>query len=180
VPTASSILDFTKHKRLSDYGYPQNAIAYLKTRLPAGQIFSTYDWGGYLIWKLPEKKVFIDGRMPSWRGRAHIAGESDYAFNDYLKLLTGRLSFESTVKKYNITTLLLPNQTYEKQSPLVELIENFTDDLGKKFNLLFLNKKLKSFSYLVTQAKKAGWLEIYKDNTTVIYHDKAPEILEQF
>jgi hypothetical protein len=27
-----------------------------------GRIFNSYNWGGYLIWALPERRVFIDGR----------------------------------------------------------------------------------------------------------------------
>lgn len=37
---------------------PAQAVAYLHNHLPKQQIFSTYDWGGYLIWQLPEKKSF--------------------------------------------------------------------------------------------------------------------------
>ena len=29
-------------------------------------MFNHYDWGGYLIYQLPEYKTFIDGRMASW------------------------------------------------------------------------------------------------------------------
>src|SRR5262249_7647778 len=41
--------------------YPTAAVAYLHSHTPQENIFSTYDWGGYLIWQLPQKKVFIDG-----------------------------------------------------------------------------------------------------------------------
>ena len=30
-------------------------------------MYNEYDWGGYLLWNLPDKKVFIDGRMAIWR-----------------------------------------------------------------------------------------------------------------
>lgn len=32
-----------------------------------GNLFNDYDFGGYLIWKLPQTKIYVDGRMPSWR-----------------------------------------------------------------------------------------------------------------
>ena len=31
-----------------------------------GNVFAMYEWGGFLIWKLPDIKVFADGRTPSW------------------------------------------------------------------------------------------------------------------
>lgn len=45
--------------------YPCQAIKMLEGK--TGNIFNTYEWGGYLIWKLPKMKVFVDGRMPAWK-----------------------------------------------------------------------------------------------------------------
>jgi len=43
----------------------QAALLYLKQH-PPSRMFNEYNWGGYLIWQLPEVKVFIDGRMAIW------------------------------------------------------------------------------------------------------------------
>ena len=40
---------------------PVQTTAVAMTRHPR-TVFSTFDWGGYLIWNLPPAKVFIDGR----------------------------------------------------------------------------------------------------------------------
>ena len=29
-------------------------------------MYNEYNWGGYLVWQLPERQVFIDGRMAIW------------------------------------------------------------------------------------------------------------------
>ncbi len=50
-----------------DNHLPDRQIADLRATPCAGQIYNDYDFGGYMIWKLPGVKVFIDGRMPSWR-----------------------------------------------------------------------------------------------------------------
>jgi hypothetical protein len=42
--------------------YPLGAVEFLRAQRPEGQLFSTYAWGGYLIWALPQYPVFIDGR----------------------------------------------------------------------------------------------------------------------
>lgn len=46
---------------------PDPAISYLKNNPCSGNLFNEYNDGGYLIWQLPEQKVYIDGRMPSWQ-----------------------------------------------------------------------------------------------------------------
>lgn len=60
--------------------YPRAAVAYLQKHPCDGNVFNDYGSGGYLIWKLPDQKVYIDGRMPSWEhnGRKYMT--------DYLRI----------------------------------------------------------------------------------------------
>lgn len=55
-----------KPKRLFNFGpihfFPDKAVRFLQENRPAPQLFNFYYWGGYLIWNLPEYKVFVDGR----------------------------------------------------------------------------------------------------------------------
>ena len=65
----------TNMKQLSDLEqYPAAAVDYLRMHTSADdRIFNDYNWGGYLIWFLPEHKVYIDGRMASWQtSNVHI------------------------------------------------------------------------------------------------------------
>jgi len=85
-------------------GYPKGAVDYIKANLEEfqGNMFNEYNWGGYLIWQLPEKKVFIDGRMPGF--------EIFREFND-LKALKNP---KKIIEKYNIDWVLLyKNQPLE-------------------------------------------------------------------
>jgi hypothetical protein len=41
--------------------YPTAARAALART--SGNLLNEYDWGGYLIWRVPERRVFIDGRL---------------------------------------------------------------------------------------------------------------------
>jgi len=44
--------------------YPAGAVEHLRTHDLPGNLFASYHWGGYLIYRLyPERPVFIDGRM---------------------------------------------------------------------------------------------------------------------
>jgi hypothetical protein len=45
-----------------DANYPVHAIEWIKENQPKGNLFNSYNWGGYVLWALPEYPVFIDGR----------------------------------------------------------------------------------------------------------------------
>lgn len=120
--------------------YPKSAVEYLKENLPRGELFSTYDWGGYLIWHLPQKKTFVDGRMPSWR-QPEGPKESPDAFKAYREIISGEKEFAPVFAKYGITSVLWPVSKGDKS---------------------------KSFDFL-TKLQTDGWHEVYKDNISVIY-----------
>jgi hypothetical protein len=49
--------------RVNENMYPVRAADFILANAPAGNLYNTYLWGGYLIWRLgPERKVFVDGR----------------------------------------------------------------------------------------------------------------------
>jgi hypothetical protein len=41
---------------------PEGAISWLEVNAPGGRILNEYNWGGYLEWRLPAYKVYVDGR----------------------------------------------------------------------------------------------------------------------
>lgn len=49
--------------------YPYEAIKFLRAHPEWNdrRIFNEYGWGGYLIWQYPERKLFIDGRLPQYK-----------------------------------------------------------------------------------------------------------------
>ncbi len=80
-------------------GYPKDAIEWIKQTHPNGRLLSTYDWGGYLTFMLPEYPVFIDGR-------ADLYGEP--FLRQYAEILAGAHGWEAVLQQYNVETLLLP------------------------------------------------------------------------
>jgi hypothetical protein len=42
--------------------FPAAAVSYLNAHPEPGNVFNQYEWGGYLEWKLPQAKIFIDSR----------------------------------------------------------------------------------------------------------------------
>jgi hypothetical protein len=138
--------------------YPRAAVQYLRTNLPEGEIFSDYGWGGYLIWKLPEKKVFIDGRMPSWKWTPANSVETGNAFDDYKKILSGEYYFRNQFERYKVDTVLLPRRGGVG-------LEGF---LEKKLVNLFQKN---NFEFDLTHdLEKAGWVKVFEDRAAVVYH----------
>ena len=43
--------------------YPNYVVQFMETNKIQGNILVPFDWGEYLIWKLPESKISIDGRF---------------------------------------------------------------------------------------------------------------------
>lgn len=139
--------------------YPKDAVLFLKENSPSGQIFTEYGWGGYLIWKMPERKVFIDGRMPSWRFIAP-EGETNSAFDDYNRILKGELAYKEIFDKYDIQTVLWTKQ--KEDTPLdvyFEKAENFLTRFGYK----------KRDFKLLKQLERDGWIKVYQDDLAVIF-----------
>lgn len=62
--------------------YPTRAVAYLQQHPCSGNLYNSYNYGGYLIWKLPSQKVYIDGRMPSWSHQGQKYMDDYFKFSD--------------------------------------------------------------------------------------------------
>ena len=45
------------------YSYPLGAVNYLQVNENPKRILNDFNWGGYLVWKLPDRPVFIHGFM---------------------------------------------------------------------------------------------------------------------
>jgi hypothetical protein len=142
--------------------YPQKAVEYLKKLNFKGNLFSLYDYGGYLIWIMPERKVYIDGRMPSWRRDRGPVTESNYAFDDYLTMISDEKYLFKQIKKYNITYILIPKPKDKNKN--------------KTENMLKFEKYIHKLVYgnidkhvLNEDLTKVGMIKIYDDGNFIIY-----------
>lgn len=151
----------TKSLDINDYdsSYPRKAVGYLKLHFSSGNIFALYDWGGYLIWKLPEKKVFVDGRMASWRWKSPYRKESDNAFKEFKDVMHGTTDIEKVFEKYNIDTIVLSNK--KSKSSLLDILENWIE-------IHISKRKNKNYSFIQNLIRKK-WIKVYEDEIVVIY-----------
>jgi hypothetical protein len=93
-----------------DDQYPIQAISYLEAHPPSGPIVNYYLWGGYMNWKDPNLKVFVDGRADIF----------DYTgvLKDYLALLQLE-DPEPLLDKYKARYVLFPHH-----EPFTYLLEH--------------------------------------------------------
>jgi hypothetical protein len=76
--------------------YPAGALATLRDG--RGVLLNEYDWGGYLIFNLPERPVFIDGRyIPYTNG----------VVDDYRALVALRPGWRDLLERYRVSEVLL-------------------------------------------------------------------------
>lgn len=94
-----------------DSQYPARAISYLQAH-PAGPVVNYYLWGGYLNWKDPNIKVFVDGRADVF--------EYNGVLKDYLSLLSLE-NPDQILDKYKAAYVLLP-----LHEPVTEFMEHDT------------------------------------------------------
>jgi len=79
--------------------YPDGAVAYMKANGIQGRLFNDWDWGGYLIWHMPEMKVFIDSRGDPYG--------STGVFKDYWAAITDQ-NPQAVLDKYQVEYVLMP------------------------------------------------------------------------
>jgi hypothetical protein len=97
-------INFTEHPEARYKNkYPLEAITFLRAHPEWNDrlIFNKYGWGGYLIWQYPERKIFIDGRLPQYELNGVTILEEYYSFFDKEKMA-------EKLKTYNIGLALLP------------------------------------------------------------------------
>lgn len=86
--------------------YPCSAAQFLENKI-SGNIFNAYEWGGFLIWKTPQDKIFVDGRMPTWNTPSK---KSPYTI--YLETIQTQPGWQETLGKYNFTYLVIGSGTF--------------------------------------------------------------------
>jgi hypothetical protein len=77
---------------------PVGAVAYLKTENRPGNIFNAYNWGGYLIWHLPEYPVFVDGRTDLY---------ADQILEQWFDIALARPGWQEKLDGWQISLVLL-------------------------------------------------------------------------
>jgi hypothetical protein len=102
-PLASNQANFRKNM-------PLDAVAFIKQQAPPGRLFNSYNWGGYLLWELPEYPVFIDGRTDLY---------NDDVIDQWLKVVRAEPGWQGILDQWDVRLVLV-----EPVMPLVGQLEN--------------------------------------------------------
>ncbi|PYT02713.1 MAG: hypothetical protein DMF60_20570 [Acidobacteria bacterium] len=106
---------------------PVEAVDYIRQAGLTGRMLNEYEFGGYLIWALPEQKVFIDGRCDlfDWTG----------VLTEYGRWATLSEDPKLLLDKYHIDFCL-----FRKTAPQARVLQNlpgwrrlYQDDLASIF-----------------------------------------------
>lgn len=104
--------------------WPLNAVRHLRSSALAGNLFNSYNWGGYLIFAAREHPVFIDGRTDLYRD-----------FLDEYAAARGADSWRSIFGRWDIGIALIESmsQLATQLSASSEWRLEYSDDLASLF-----------------------------------------------
>jgi hypothetical protein len=109
VIAAGARVYFQTSNTLIEETYPVEAVHWIKANRPDGAMFNAYNWGGYLLYNLPDYPVFIDGR-------ADLYGEN--IIKEWWSIAEGKDKAGDILDSYNINFLLI-----EPDWPIVEVLK---------------------------------------------------------
>ena len=82
--------------------FPTKAVEWIKVNQPHGNMFNSYNWGGYLDWHLPEYPVFVDGRTDLY---------DDQVLNEYLEVTHGNQGWNQILDKYGVNFVFIESES---------------------------------------------------------------------
>jgi hypothetical protein len=77
---------------------PVEAVAFIQKTAAPGRLFNSYNWGGYLLWELPDYPVFIDGRTDLY---------DDDLVNQWLQVMRGEAGWQAALDRWQVRLILL-------------------------------------------------------------------------
>ena len=133
------------HFRVAEWRFPAGAADFLLRHRVTGRMFNTYEYGGYLMWRLwPQQRVFIDGRALS-----------ETVFQDYARILynhdesDGLPSGETLLDGHGIEVIVM--NTFEPSGGTIYLLAPSLAD-----------------------PNQARWKLVYQDAQSLIFMRKPP------
>ena len=82
---------------------PVGAVDWIEQHQPAGAMFNSYNWGGYLLWRLwPEYPVYVDGRTDLY---------DDAFLREYMEITLARPGFEQILDQRRVGFIVVEKDT---------------------------------------------------------------------
>ena len=132
--------------------YPVRAVEIIRERKLPGPMFNNFDWGGYLIWELPEYPVSIDGRTNLY-GEARLVRSID--------TWSGDPGWEKNPEMNAAGFVIAPKPTDWVE--FGKLLDEHPDDWRDRR----ANRTAKDLGELLR--RHPGWRIEYEDDTAIIF-----------
>ena len=102
--------------------FPVGAVEWIQEQGQSFRVFNDYNWGGYLIYHLPEVPVFVDGRTDLY---------GDEILRDYLAVMQAEENWEEVLQKYDLNLLLLgANSNIGRMADLEDWTLEYQDEVA--------------------------------------------------
>ncbi|MBI3770642.1 MAG: hypothetical protein HY271_19405 [Deltaproteobacteria bacterium] len=94
--------------------FPRAAVEFLRRNPLPGRIYNLYNWGGYLMYTLPDRKVFIDGR-------AHEVYPSSFYYES-ATVESAEPGWENVLDRYEVSLILWFSHEDAEDTDLADLL----------------------------------------------------------
>jgi len=109
--------------------FPAEAVSYMQENKPShpGRLFNSYNWGGYLIWKDPQTKVYVDGRTDLF---------GDEVLREWVTITQAGSGWQDLLAKWNVTRIIIePTRPLAAALPSSGWVEKYRDTQSVVFDL---------------------------------------------
>ena len=119
---SSLVIPRSENDKLFHETLPVAAVEFIQSQQPPGRLFNSYNWGGYLLWALPEYPVFVDGRTDLY---------GDEIIEQWIQVVQADDGWQAELNKWGVNLILL-----EPSRPVVRQLASdgwqllYEDDLA--------------------------------------------------
>lgn len=133
--------------RAAEWRFPSGACDFLLSHGNTGRLFNTYEYGGYLIWRLwPETQVFVDGRALN-----------EQVYRDYRSIL------------YNLGSP--PAQMGEAR---LTLLEHYGIETMVVNSFEYVTGAVYPIALALGNPETADWKLVYEDTQSLVFRRNPP------
>lgn len=133
-----SILNPTTVDSAQRANLPVQAAEFIKAERPAGPMFNSYNWGGYLMFALPDYPVYVDGRTDLYKDEFLLrylrtaSGAGDWrsvldADGVNLVVIERNSGLAQNLSEEPGWTLIYPNETYPDEDRVIYVRDEAID-----------------------------------------------------
>jgi hypothetical protein len=137
--------------------FPANAVEFLHGNPQPARLYNLYNWGGYLMWSVPERQVFIDGR-------AHAVYPPSF-YHENFTVHFAEPGWEAVLDRWGVDLILWPSSEAAEETELADLREAV--DASLDWMLIYEDTQASVFAH-VTRGR--AWVEAFEEETLLYPH----------